>query len=391
MEWESVEGSSGSKKEKRRGGCMSKLLKVAVVLVVACAAIWFFFLRPPELTWPKTGLATMLPTPEKMRGEIRENSDDSFLVRLEGISQDDYWVYLEACKEAGYTVDAQQDLSDSYEAYSEDGYALKLTLWGNDSLSVSLEAPEEMGALVWPTSGPGALVPAPESTVGKVVRDSAVSFEALVGETDRDGFAAYCDAVAAAGFAEDYRRDDSSYSAENLAGDRVSLDYEGFDTVRVRVNLADEAQEPADEKTAGMEDADAVSETPASTDEVPAAETMPVSGDGQDAAVTLEDDGASESAASDSVVPEDAVDPAFKATMDEYEAFFNEYVDFMLRYEDGGATAQMLVDYSSMMTRYAEVMQSLDAIDSESLSVADAAYYTEVMARITARLAELSE
>ena len=63
----------------------------------------------------------------------------------------------------------------------------------------------------------------------------------------------------------------------------------------------------------------------------------------------------------------------------------------MLRYEEGGSSVQMLVDYSSMMARYAETMQSLDEIDSDSLSVADAAYYAEVMARITARLAELSE
>lgn len=77
--------------------------------------------------------------------------------------------------------------------------------------------------------------------------------------------------------------------------------------------------------------------------------------------------------------------------MDAYESFFDEYVDFMLRYEEGGSSVKMLVDYSSMMARYAETMQSLDEIYSDSLSAADATYYAEVMARITARLAELSE
>ena len=47
----------------------------------------------------------------------------------------------------------------------------------------------------------------------------------------------------------------------------------------------------------------------------------------------------------------------------------------------------MLTDYMSMMTRYTETMEKLDAIDEDTLSTAENAYYLEVMLRINAKLA----
>ena len=242
MERNPAESPVGDGRQKRRGGCLLKLL---VVLVVIGVAAWFFLLRPesPEkFSWPTTGLAAMLPTPEETKGKIRENTDDRFSANLEEASSDDYWAYLDACKEKGFTVDSRQDTSTSYEAYSQDGYALELLFWGS-SLDVSLDAPIEMDEIDWPTTGPGSLVPAPASTVGVIRSDSARSFSALVGETTVEEFAEYCDAVAAAGFAEDYSRDGSSYyRAENATGDQVSITYEGFSTIAIQVTLADEEE-----------------------------------------------------------------------------------------------------------------------------------------------------
>lgn len=80
------------------------------------------------------------------------------------------------------------------------------------------------------------------------------------------------------------------------------------------------------------------------------------------------------------------VTPEFKEAMDSYEAFFDEYAEFMKKYSESDNPTAMLGDYSSMMTRYAETMEKLDEIDEDSLSAADALYYTEVMARINQKL-----
>lgn len=85
----------------------------------------------------------------------------------------------------------------------------------------------------------------------------------------------------------------------------------------------------------------------------------------------------------------DGVTPAFKAQMDSYEEFFNEYVEFMQSYMNSDDMAGMLIKYASMMSKYADMMDALDSIDESELSTADYAYYIEVTARITQNMAKI--
>ncbi|NHM14632.1 DUF6591 domain-containing protein [Xiamenia xianingshaonis] len=97
---------------------------------------------------------------------------------------------------------------------------------------------------------------------------------------------------------------------------------------------------------------------------------------------------AAETAAS---VVSGGVTPEFKETMDGYEAFFDEYCEFMQAYNDGSPTAEMIAEYASMMTRYAETTAKVEAIDEGSLSTADYAYYVEVMARVDQKLLTVAD
>ena len=83
------------------------------------------------------------------------------------------------------------------------------------------------------------------------------------------------------------------------------------------------------------------------------------------------------------------VDPNFKATMDSYEQFFDQYVDFMKKYKDSNYSADMLVDYTKMMQQYSDTMTKMDSIDQSTLSSADDAYYLEVLGRVTQKLASV--
>ena len=80
----------------------------------------------------------------------------------------------------------------------------------------------------------------------------------------------------------------------------------------------------------------------------------------------------------------------FKASMDSYEQFFDQYVEFMKKYKDSGDSISMLADYTKMMQQYTDTMNKLNAIDQNSLSAADEAYYLEVMGRITQKLASVA-
>lgn len=82
----------------------------------------------------------------------------------------------------------------------------------------------------------------------------------------------------------------------------------------------------------------------------------------------------------------DGISPEFKKAMDSYEEFFDEYVEFMKEFNNSSDTVGMLTDYISMLTKYEKTMNALDEIDEDSLSAAEATYYTEVMARISKKL-----
>lgn len=77
-----------------------------------------------------------------------------------------------------------------------------------------------------------------------------------------------------------------------------------------------------------------------------------------------------------------------KAAMDEYEAFFDEYVAFMKEYKANPSSADLLAKYPDMMAQYSEAMAAIGEIDSGEFTAADAAYYSEAVARITAKVAE---
>ena len=87
----------------------------------------------------------------------------------------------------------------------------------------------------------------------------------------------------------------------------------------------------------------------------------------------------------------DSVTPSFKETMDSYEAFFDEYIAFMKRYKENPGDLNMLNEYSEYMSKYTDYMSKLSAVDTDALSVADLAYYTEVHTRILKKMAETSE
>ena len=82
----------------------------------------------------------------------------------------------------------------------------------------------------------------------------------------------------------------------------------------------------------------------------------------------------------------------FKDAMDSYEAFFDEYIAFMNKYNESDTDdmLEMMNDYTSYMTQYAETMEKLESVDTDELTAEEALYYTEVFSRITSKLLEIA-
>lgn len=75
--------------------------------------------------------------------------------------------------------------------------------------------------------------------------------------------------------------------------------------------------------------------------------------------------------------------------MDSYEAFFDEYVDFMKRYQENPTDMSLLSEMSDMISREADMLKEFEAWENEDLNSAEMAYYLEVHARILKKLSEV--
>lgn len=88
---------------------------------------------------------------------------------------------------------------------------------------------------------------------------------------------------------------------------------------------------------------------------------------------------------------EKKADPELVEFLDEYEAFVDEYVEFMQSHSSDPTNAiNMLGEYTDMLTKLAEYSTKLEKYDSKDMSAADAAYYLEVTARCAEKMLEVA-
>ena len=95
-----------------------------------------------EISWTANGVGSLLPVPKSKVGKVTKDSSDAYIVEVGNTSTDDYAEYVEACENAGFTIDYSKS-EESYAASNEDGYQLKLRYAGFNTMEVSIKAPEE--------------------------------------------------------------------------------------------------------------------------------------------------------------------------------------------------------------------------------------------------------
>ena len=78
----------------------------------------------------------------------------------------------------------------------------------------------------------------------------------------------------------------------------------------------------------------------------------------------------------------------FKAAMDSYEKFFDEYVAIMKKYKEDPTDMSILADYATYMAQYADTMKKFEKWENEHLNQAEIQYYIEVQGRISNKLLE---
>ena len=80
------------------------------------------------------------------------------------------------------------------------------------------------------------------------------------------------------------------------------------------------------------------------------------------------------------------VSPEFKAALDSYERFFDEYIAIMNRMKSNPSDLSILSQYADYMGRYADMLQKFEAMEKQDMTKEEMAYYLEVSNRITQKL-----
>lgn len=312
-----------------------------------------------KIAWDDIILGDMLPEPPANKGEIHTNSADDLWIDINDLSSKQFNDYIEACKEKGYTVDAESN-SSSYEAYNAEGYSLQLSYYGDEAdMSIRLEAPMQLGTITWPNSTAGNKLPTPKSTTGEFSFEHDDSFFVYVGNMTKDDYNEYVNACSEKGFNVDYNKGDTYYQADDAEGWHISLAYEGNSIMTIRIDAPDE-EEP--EETSKPEETTKPEET-AQPEETTKPEDTP---------------------------NDSGIDPDFKAAMDSYEEFMDEYVAFMKKYSDNPSDLGLLADYAKFMADYADFVADFEKWEDAELNTEETKYYIEVQSRVNQKLLDIA-
>lgn len=333
------------------------------ILLVIIAAISVAGKLKNRINWKDVALNDMLPTPPSKSGKVYTNSDQELWVSLKGVSDAQYNRYLDACVKKGFAVDAEKT-SSSYEAYDEDGWHLDLSHYGK-SLNIDLDAPAVMGTIIWPNGTAGSMIPAPKSNTGRFEYEHDDQFLVYVGDTTKADYDAYVAACSDCGFNVDYSKGDTYYFADNGENWQLSLKYKGNSTMSIQISAPIEDQ---------------VTQTQAALETVPVTiEKTPETTQPNTEATTIATEEAPLSTAS-------GIRPEFKEAMDAYEAFYDEYCDFMVGYQKNPTDLKLIAQYGQLMTKMAEADAAFEKWDESDLNNEELKYYLEVNSRVMQKL-----
>ena len=307
--------------------------------------------KAEQFEWNDIEMHEVLPKPYNTYGIISYNSKASLILTLCDADDKMFNNYRDECINMGYTIDSEESYM-SYSAYNEDGYSVRLVFSdSNKEINVYLDAPKEMDEFEWPTNGLGAKLPIPKSTLGDISWDNSETFIVEVGSMTIDDYKDYVKLCEDIGFTVEHSRDDEYYSAKNENGYKLTLRYLGFNRIEVSIKAPEESTTaPTTEHS-----------NPQATEKEPEKESTAKGGLGSD----------------------------FKAAMDDYEDFIDEYVRFMKKYNDNPSNLGLLADYAKYMSKYAELVMDFEKWGDTEMTTEETAYYIEVQTRVSKKLLEL--
>lgn len=326
--------------------------KLSVLVLVVISMVLLTGCGTKKIDWSEITLGDKMPKSDVLTGEIETNRKDLAIIEITKISQKEFESYVQKVIDAGYDIDLEyEDWDTVYGAFNKEGYSIRISYLENSKeMSITLETPEtnNMKEIEWPSNGLGAMLPKPKSNLGKISWNNSDTFIVHLGNTTINDFNEYVKACEAAGYTNDYSKEDKYYSAKNSSSYELDLRYLGANVIEISLKAPE-----------GVENNSTSVDKPV-TDNKPTTDNSKMRSD-------------------------------FKKAMDDYEKFMDEYIAFMKKYnKSNGSDLSLLSDYSDYMTKYTEFLDSFSKWESKDLNEAEAKYYLEVQTRVNKKLLEIS-
>ena len=88
---------------------------------------------------------------------------------------------------------------------------------------------------------------------------------------------------------------------------------------------------------------------------------------------------------------DDKVGAEFKAAMDSYEEFMDEYVAIVKKFKANPSDFTILASYTDYMSKYTTFVADFEKWENEDMNTAELAYYIEVQSRVSKKLLEVAQ
>lgn len=222
---------------------------------------------------------------------------------------------------------------------------------------------ETVVAYQWSQTELGSKIPKPSVEIVQSSLDTEEYFTFDAYGMSLELFNAYVEECKDMGYTVDPSSHEGFYSANDSAGYNIYLSYNKDDNV-----LSGSVDSPDNEYEKDSEKEE----------------------NGKAASEDMKD--ADDSAGSDTNdEPSDDIRPEFKAAMDSYEAFYDEYCDVMKKYSEDPSDMEIFDEYLNMLEKGDEMSETFAEWENEDLDDAELKYYWDVYNRVNKKLIDVSQ
>ena len=189
------------------------------------------------IEWTDIKLNEHAPQPPLTSVWIITNSREELHISSIECSQREFYDYVEDLKEFGYNYEILDEDEHKFRAFNSEGYEINLSYYF--TLTVELTIPIKMSTIEWPESDIAKLVPQPQSLYGKINWQNEKGFLIYIGNVTLDEYYEYAKLVRNSGFNVNINEGDRYFRADNIDCYHISLSYNGFNTIMIRVDEPD--------------------------------------------------------------------------------------------------------------------------------------------------------